>query len=89
VIIRVEREAEELNISVLDRGQGFPDGFDIKHIRKFANSNNKKRRGFGLGLAIVSAVASRLDADLSITPRLNGGSCVTLHFAAGTAECSE
>jgi two-component system, OmpR family, sensor histidine kinase KdpD len=89
VIIRIEREDEVLKISVLDRGHGFPDGFDVAHIRKFANSNNKKRRGFGLGLAIVSAVASRLDADLSITPRLNGGSCVTLHFAVVTAEYSE
>lgn len=89
VIVRVEREDEELKISVLDRGPGFPDGFEIKHISKFANSNSKKRRGFGLGLAIVSAVANKLEADLSITPRLNGGSCVSLHFAAGTAEYSE
>lgn len=89
IIVRVHRDDGTLNISVLDNGKGFPEGFNTSNIGKFANYKNKKKRGFGLGLAIAAAVARKHAAALDISAREEGGSCVTLRFSTDMIAVAE
>ncbi|MDP2247996.1 MAG: ATP-binding protein, partial [Nitrosomonadales bacterium] len=81
VILRVQLNHHKLEISVLDEGPGFPEGFNSKNIAKFTTYKNIKKRGFGLGLAIAHAVAQKHQAALIIGKREPVGSSVTLSFS--------
>lgn len=81
VIVNVQLVNQQLEISVLDDGPGFPEGFNAENITKFATYKNKTKRGFGLGLAIAHAVAQKHEAELIIASREPMGSSVTLRFA--------
>lgn len=80
VVIKVQRHLDQLDISVLDDGPGFPEGFNKESIVKFASYKHKNKRGFGLGLAIAHAVAKKHQAELMIAARAPVGSSVTLRF---------
>src|SRR5690606_41930981 len=84
VIVRVQLNHQQLDISVLDEGPGFPAGFNSENIAKFASYKNKSKHGFGLGLAIAQAVAQKHQATLIIGTREPVGSAVTLSFAASS-----
>lgn len=77
VVVRVEVSGEILEIKVKDKGPGFPPGFTISQIRKFSRRSSK---GFGLGLAIVQAIAEVHQATFNIEARSGGGAVVTLGF---------
>lgn len=79
IMINVSKLGERINISVLDRGAGFSDAFQVTNIKKFSSSNPK---GFGLGLSIVKAIAKAHHADFTINNRIDGGACATLSFFA-------
>lgn len=84
VIVRVQLNHQQLDISVLDEGPGFPAGFNSENIAKFASYKNKSKHGFGLGLAIAQAVAQKHQATLIIGTRDPVGSVVTLSFSASS-----
>jgi two-component system sensor histidine kinase VanS len=44
--------------------------------------------GVGLGLAIVKSIAQAHDGTLALTPRANGGLCVTVQLPAGSTSAS-
>ncbi len=89
VIVRVHSEDGRLNISILDEGPGFPEEFHTESIGKFASYRDKRKRGFGLGLAIASVVARKHHAELRIDARKPVGSCVSLCFPADMAKVPE
>ena len=76
-----------LTLSVKDRGAGFPPGFNPGQIRKFSRQGGSGK-GFGLGLAIVQAIAQAHQASLNIAPRTGGGAVVSLGFAIHVAGSS-
>ena len=80
------KSEEQISICVKDRGTGFNKDFDVSRIKKFAHhaENKAGNKGFGLGLAIVQAIATLHNASLEIKPRVNGGSSVALVFPAST-----
>ena len=78
ILVQVVKSEEHINISVNDRGPGFPESNPSKKITKFSSSNTK---GFGLGLSIVQAVAKLHEAVFTIQDREGGGICTTLSFA--------
>jgi two-component system sensor histidine kinase KdpD len=79
ILIEVNKTGGKIQISVLDRGVGFNQGFQVSDIQKFSTTNPK---GFGLGLSIVQAIAKAHNATFIIRNRAGGGVCATLSFNA-------
>ena len=77
VEIEVTANQEVINLSVKDRGNGFPQQFSAADIKKFSTNHTG---GFGLGLSIVQAIAQAHHAQLCICNRRGGGASVTLSF---------
>jgi signal transduction histidine kinase len=78
-----------MNISVMDRGPGIPDG-ELEAVRqpfyRLEHSRNKETGGTGLGLAIASQLAAALGGTLSLNNRPDGGLQATLAIKAEIAE---
>lgn len=81
ILISAEERDGVVSICVQDRGAGFPDDFRVEHIRKFYRADAQSK-GMGLGLVIVQTIARLHHAELQITRRDGGGSCVALIFPA-------
>ena len=68
--------ANQLTISVLDRGPGIPDdelSAVLKPFYRLEQSRNRHTGGTGLGLAIAQQLAVALGAGLSLSNRVDGG----------------
>jgi signal transduction histidine kinase len=79
VRIAVRADGEKVTLEVADTGHGVGDQV------RFATGTltpSSKRRGAGLGLGIVRAVAERHRAELLIAPRAGGGTTVTITLDA-------
>ncbi len=85
VVVSVREEADEQVLSVHDDGPGFSTDFDVTRIRKFERGP-ARGRGYGLGLAIVQAIAQTHEARFDIRNRLPAGATVSLRFAASDIE---
>ncbi len=71
----------EGHVVVRDRGPGIPPALRDSLFEPFAKSP-PNRRGHGLGLAIVSAVAARHGGQIDVSNRADGGASFTLSLAA-------
>ena len=56
---------KEIRIGVVDKGAGFPEGFD-KRLAGQQQSYQRNKKGFGLGLSIVRAVMDKHEGRLII-----------------------
>ncbi len=68
VDIRIESTADQVRISVRDRGPGIPAAFRDRIFDKFAQADSSDRRakgGTGLGLNIARALVERMAGELS------------------------
>ena len=79
VRVSVRTAGEKVTLEVADTGAGVADTV------RFATGTvtpSSKRRGVGLGLGIVRAVAERHRAELLIAPRAGGGTTVSITLSA-------
>jgi signal transduction histidine kinase len=70
-------------VSVRNSGPEVPPGqVDLlfEPFRRLGNSRTRRREGHGLGLAIVRAIATAHDAELTATARPGGGLDITVSF---------
>jgi len=70
VVLKLERHAERLRVSVEDRGPGIPEAFRARIFQKFAQadgSDTRRRGGTGLGLSISQAFMVKMGGALSFT----------------------
>jgi signal transduction histidine kinase len=78
-----------INISVMDRGPGIPEG-ELEAVRqpfyRLEHSRNKETGGTGLGLAIASQLAAALGGVLSLSNRPDGGLQAKLTIKTEIAE---
>ncbi|MEZ0231319.1 MAG: DUF4118 domain-containing protein [Methylophilaceae bacterium] len=81
IMVCIKESNHTLSVSVKDRGTGFSRDFSADDIKKFSQ-RDKNSKGFGLGLAIVQAIAHKHKARLTIENREGGGSKVALIFPA-------
>ncbi|NOT15461.1 MAG: DUF4118 domain-containing protein [Methylotenera sp.] len=77
IMIDVVKIDHFIHLTIQDRGAGFVELPDLAQIKKFGTT---KSRGFGLGLAIVQAIATLHNAQFTIQHREGGGTCATLSF---------
>lgn len=75
LLISAAQEDTNLVIAVADRGPGFPPSFSVTNLDKFQSRHG---RGFGIGLVIVSTIASLHEARLEFKARSGGGAEVRL-----------
>lgn len=78
VWLKAARKGDRLAFSVSDRGPGVPDNV-LAHVgKKFIKGDMATTQGFGLGLAIVDAVARLHGGAFSLTNLPEGGACAML-----------
>jgi two-component system, OmpR family, sensor kinase len=83
VEVRADRPDGHVEITVRDRGPGFPEEFLPHTFERFRRAQEARGRddgGAGLGLAIVSAVAHAHHGKASAANAPGGGAIVTLTF---------
>jgi PAS domain S-box-containing protein len=86
VEIECSRLDHALEIRVLDRGSGVPEGFRPRLFETFAQANSgdeRSQQGTGLGLAITRQLTERMGGQVGYLPRAGGGSCFWLQFPTG------
>jgi signal transduction histidine kinase len=79
--LRVEEDAEQLTIRILDEGSGIPEGEIEKAFAPFFRgeaSRNRETGGTGLGLGIARNIARAHGGELSLRNRPEGGLEATL-----------
>jgi two-component system sensor histidine kinase/response regulator len=79
----IRRAGNEVEIEVADRGRGVPEAFKQQIFRKFASveaARGEARRGVGLGLYLVSLVATAHGGHTSVRDRRQGGAAFGLHL---------
>lgn len=77
--IRIEVRDSGIGISPVHQPRVFDEFFQV------GNPERDHRKGFGLGLAIVSRLASLLGGRVELRSRLHGGSCFRIDLPRATA----
>ena len=90
VTIAVEKNADDVRITVRDHGSGVPDEFKPHIFEKFAQAdatNTRQKGGTGLGLSIVKQIVERLGGTIGFADAPGGGATffVELPVWDGTA----
>jgi signal transduction histidine kinase len=79
VLVRVEKVADKVLVSISDDGKGFPEE-QIAHLLQPFNRGDENRSrtsgGFGLGLAIVDVIIRAHHGRVQLSNLPEGGACV-------------
>ncbi|MEN3159171.1 ATP-binding protein [Alkalimonas sp. NCh-2] len=78
VEIRLQTEATQAKVMILDHGSGVPEHFQPLLFQKFAqadSSDRKQQSGSGLGLAIARSLILAMHGDIGYQPLQPHGSC--------------
>jgi signal transduction histidine kinase/CheY-like chemotaxis protein len=78
VVVACRRRASHVVVQVWDSGPGIPSGAREEIFKEFVQLDNPerdRRKGLGLGLAIVRRLARLLDAPLALSTAEQRGSC--------------
>lgn len=74
VIIDVEKRADNVRVSITDKGEGIPEKFKKRIFQKFSQadtSNTRGKGGSGLGLSISKAMIERMHGSIGFTSEPN------------------
>lgn len=84
VKIRVRKSGDQIEIVVTDSGPGVPEA-DLAGIfdRNFQAGSEKKRSGYGIGLAVARFDLEAIGGELQAANKPGGGLQITARFAAG------
>jgi signal transduction histidine kinase len=81
VHVSCEVNAEQVIITVEDKGIGIPEDEQVKMFEKFFRASNTSYvQGTGLGLNIVKRYAELLNGKVDFTSKQNEGTLFILHF---------
>ncbi len=88
VLLAARVRGERIRIEVRDSGVGIAPVHQPRVFDEFfqvGNPERDHRKGFGLGLAIVSRLAALLGGRVELRSRLHGGSCFRIDLPRATA----
>jgi signal transduction histidine kinase len=88
VLLAARVRGERIRIEVRDSGIGIAPVHQPRVFDEFfqvGNPERDHRKGFGLGLAIVSRLAALLGGRVELRSRLHGGSCFRIDLPRATA----
>lgn len=83
--VLIEVLGDPVLVRVSDSGPGIDDGERESVFERFVRGRSATGEGSGLGLAIVSDIARLHDAAVTLADSPQGGTSVTIAFAAATA----
>lgn len=84
IVLRLQRQGEQIIVSVCDNGVGFPEGYQHRAFEPYYTT---KKKGTGLGLAVVKKIADDHRATVTLGANEEGrGAVVTLTFTAARSE---
>jgi signal transduction histidine kinase len=85
VVVAVEKDADNVRITVRDHGSGVPDEFKPHIFEKFAQAdatNTRQKGGTGLGLSIVKQIVERLGGKIGFGDAAGGGAIFHVELPA-------
>jgi PAS domain S-box-containing protein len=85
VLVAVEKNANDVRVTVRDHGFGVPDDFKLHIFEKFAQAdatNSRQKGGTGLGLSIVKQIVERLGGDVGFEDASGGGAIFYVELPA-------
>jgi two-component system, OmpR family, sensor kinase len=83
VVLRARRRGQEVELHVLDEGEGFEPDFLPRAFERFSRADPaRSERGAGLGLSIVEVIAEAHGGRAGATNRSEGGADVWLSLPA-------
>jgi PAS domain S-box-containing protein len=83
VVIGVEKQGQNIRVSVRDHGPGISEEFKGRVFEKFAQADNTDARtkgGVGLGLSVVRQIVMRLGGDVGFSDASGGGAIFYFEF---------
>tara|TARA_B110000977_G_scaffold89976_1_gene119499 strand:+ start:3832 stop:5130 length:1299 start_codon:yes stop_codon:yes gene_type:complete len=83
VSIEIEAAVQNLNIKVIDHGEGIPEPLRTKVFERFYRADSSRNRstgGSGLGLAIAKSIISAHHGEIRALETLGGGSTFALEL---------
>lgn len=83
VRVNLQREEDNILISVIDTGQGIPDEFRQRIFTKFAqadSSDTRRRDGTGLGLSITKVIVDAMGGSIDYVSTVNKGTTFTIRL---------
>ena len=89
IILGARRTADAVRIEVWDSGRGIPKDKHreiFQEFRQLENPQRDRRKGLGLGLAIVERLVKLLDHSLELRSQLGKGSVFTVTMPRGRRE---
>jgi signal transduction histidine kinase/CheY-like chemotaxis protein len=89
VLIGVRRREGAIRVEVWDSGRGIPPNMHreiFQEFRQLENPQRDRRKGLGLGLAIVERLVNLLDHPLELRSQLGKGSVFTVGIPPGRRE---
>ncbi|MFZ0107648.1 MAG: hybrid sensor histidine kinase/response regulator [Thiobacillus sp.] len=89
VLVGCRKSGDALKIGVWDTGRGIPADQLASIFQEFVQLHNPerdRRKGLGLGLAIVDRLALLLDHRLAVRSQPGRGSCFSIELPAGNPE---
>jgi signal transduction histidine kinase/CheY-like chemotaxis protein len=89
VLVGLRQRGDKVRIDVIDTGMGIPADKQAEIFEEFRQLDNPARdasQGLGLGLAIVSRLASLLKAEVQVSSRLGRGARFSLLLPRTQAE---
>ncbi len=89
ILLGCRRRSQELEIQVWDTGPGIAEAQRqaiFQEFRQLDNAQPGRRKGVGLGLAIVERIATMLNHDIEVHSRPGRGSCFSVRVPLGRAQ---
>lgn len=83
IVVRLERRAEEILLSVRDQGIGIPEEEHQSLFQRFfraSNAASQQASGFGIGLFVVNEIVARHGGSIDVSSEQGKGSTFTVHL---------
>jgi len=90
--VLAERTDAGLRVSVVDRGRGMPEEFQVRVFQKFAQadlSDGRQGRGTGLGLSICKSMTEQMGGRIGFTSKVGLGTTFWVEFPEQAAAAPE
>lgn len=84
--LRVSWHADRLVVEVGDTGTGIPESLLPTLFERYAQGDEGRQRGTGLGLALVQELVTRMDGEVSVATELGVGTTFRVELHAPACE---
>lgn len=80
ILLTARRQAEHILIQIRDTGIGIPEELQGEIFHDFYRAEQQNEHGFGLGLGVVSRLATQMDCPIAVKSKVATGSCFSIRL---------